>query len=104
MAASEWAVVVAAAIGVASSPISVWATECIRNRRQNRLDKARKKLLRQMLNVPQYPWRNLETLSSVIGADEETTRRLLLEIDARGAENDPTVWGLISRNPLPTVE
>jgi hypothetical protein len=47
------------------------------------------------------PWRRLETLQRVIGANEETTIRLLLEIDARGSQGGNVVWGLIARNPLP---
>ena len=101
---SEWAVVVAALVGVAGSPVTVLVTEWIRNRRPNRLDESRKHLLRQMLNDTRHQWRQLETLSNVIGADGEATMRLLLEIDARGSENNPTLWGLISRNPLPSTE
>ena len=46
-------------------------------------------------------WRRLETLQRVIGADDKTTVRLLLEIGARGSQTGNPVWGLIARNPLP---
>jgi hypothetical protein len=69
--------------------------------KQDKLDMARKKFLKSMLDNPQWPWRKLETLKHCIGADEPTTIRLLIELDARASENDPTAWGLISRNPFP---
>jgi hypothetical protein len=49
-------------------------------------------------------WRKLETLSRVIGADEETTKRLLIEIGARGSETDKDVWGLMKYHPLEKIE
>jgi len=36
----------------------------------------------------------------VIGADEATTKRLLLEIGARGSEDGQDLWGLLERNPF----
>lgn len=54
-----------------------------------------------MLRSPKYQWRKLETLKHVIGADEETTKRLLLEVGARASEDGQPLWGLIERNPLP---
>ena len=33
-----------------------------------------------------FEWRKLETLMRVIGSDDTTTKRLLLEIGARGSE------------------
>ena len=50
------------------------------------------------------PWRNLETLKRVIGADGDTTIRLLLDVGARGSQKGNVVWGLIARNPLPETE
>jgi hypothetical protein len=55
-----------------------------------------------MLQNPDYDWRKLDTLMHVIGADEQTTKRLLLEIGARASEDGQPLWGLISRNPLPS--
>jgi hypothetical protein len=69
--------------------------------KQNKLDIARKKLLKRMLNEEQWPWRKLETLKHVIGADEQTTIRLLIELEARGSEDGQPLWGLISKNPFP---
>lgn len=67
---------------------------------------ARTKLLREMLEA--RDWRKLSTLSSVVGTDLETTRRLLIELGARGSEklrqDGEEVWGLISKHPLEKIE
>ncbi len=64
-------------------------------------DRPRKALLRRMLQHKDHQWRQLRTLSSVIGADEETTKRLLLEIGARASEDGRPLWALIKNKPLP---
>ena len=48
-----------------------------------------------------FSWRSLSTLSNVTGLDEDEAKRLLVEIGARGSETNPSLWGLVSRNPLP---
>jgi hypothetical protein len=44
----------------------------------------------------------------VIGADADTTKRLLIEIEARGSEiprdDGEEVWGLVSKHPLENIE
>ena len=45
-------------------------------------------------------WRKLDTLMHVIGANEETTKRLLLDIGARGSEDKQELWGLIKFHPF----
>ena len=78
----------------------------LQGRKQKSLDEARKRLLREMLT--ERDWRKLSTLSRVIGADSDETRRLLIAINARGSElpedNDEEAWGLISKHPLDKVE
>ena len=78
----------------------------LQGRKQKSLDEARKRLLRQMLS--ERDWRNLRTLSRVIGADYDETKRLLIAINARGSElpkdNNEEAWGLISKHPLDKVE
>ena len=78
----------------------------VQQRKQKELDKARKRLLETMLNAAD--WRKLSTLFRVIGADRETTTRLLIEIGARGSEKSrddgEEVWGLISKHPLDAIE
>jgi hypothetical protein len=53
-------------------------------------------------------WRKLLTLSSVVGADADTTRRLLIELGARGSEKigvgGDEVWGLLSKHPLDKID
>src|SRR5436309_15524552 len=78
----------------------------LQNRKAWALDGARTRLLRQMLEGGN--WRRLSTLSRVIGADADATRRLLIELGARGSEkaweDGEEVWGLISKHPLERIE
>jgi len=78
----------------------------LQGRKQKSLDEARKGLLRQMLT--ERDWRKLSTLSRVIGADYEETRRLLIAINARGSElpkdDNDEAWGLISKHPLSKIQ
>ena len=64
-----------------------------------------------VLGLPGYrdrDWRKLSTLSRVIGADDDTTRRLLIQLGARGSEKPrgdcEEVWGLISKHTLEKIE
>ena len=100
MAEGGW-VVLGTLIGATGSVVSTFIADYLRNRREDRLDEARKKLLRTMLEDRRFQWRNLATLSHVVGADENITKRLLLEINARASEDGASLWGLISRNPFP---
>lgn len=68
------------------------------------LDKKRERLLKEMLLHEVHAWRNISTLSAVIGTGDEETRRLLINIGARGSETSSNSWGLIKRNPLPTAQ
>jgi hypothetical protein len=78
----------------------------LQHRKEKALDEARKRLLEEMLNASD--WRKLSTLFRVVGADRDTTTRLLIEIGARGSEKQredgEEVWGLISKHPLDTIE
>jgi hypothetical protein len=64
--------------------------------------RVRKKILLEMLQDKEYKgWRRLDTLMQVIGADRETTTRLLIEIGARGSqEKGSDLWGLREQHPL----
>ena len=53
-----------------------------------------------MLRHPDQKWRTLNKLSTVVGADEDTTKRLLLEIGARASEKGDGKWGLLRRVPF----
>lgn len=70
------------------------------------LDVKRKKLLEKMLRDPRFKeqWREFTTLSRVVGADEETTKRLLIELGARGSEKADGLWGLLEYHPLEKLE
>ena len=60
-------------------------------------DDTRKARLRAMLGDPRFKFgRNLPQLAAGIGADPETTKRLLLEIGARPSETDADLWTLKS--------
>ncbi len=89
-------VVIGASIQIIGNLISNY----LQQRSKDRTDIKRKELLMAMLQDQRYSWRKLETLMHVIGADEETTKRLLLEVDARGSEDGQDLWGLIRRNPF----
>lgn len=91
-------------IGAVISVFGNFALEWWRTRSARRLDASRKQLLLTLLNDPSHPWRSLATLARVIGVDDSTARRLLIEIEARGSERENEVWGLIARNPLDKTE
>lgn len=91
-------VVVGAFITVAGNFLLHW----FQDKPRRKLDEERKKLLEKMLRDPRFKerWRKITTLSRVVGADEETTKRLLIEIEARGSEKDDGLWGLLEYHPL----
>ena len=76
----------------------------LQNNSKKKLDNERKKYLRLMLEKEEYKWRKISTLSAVIGTSDDETKRLLIEIGARGSENGNGSWGLISRNAFPDTE
>lgn len=104
MAGGEWAVVAGAAIGILGTLGSALLTHHLNGRKQARIDKARKGLLKKTLaGAGKTGWMSIETLAHIVGADFDTTRALLIGIDARGSmKTDNEMWSLISRNPLPT--
>jgi hypothetical protein len=78
----------------------------LKNQGRRRLERKRKNHLQRMLELKD--WRKLSTLSRVIGADADTTKRLLIEIEARGSEiprdDGEEVWGFVSKHPLEKIE
>jgi hypothetical protein len=98
-----------ALIGLAGAVIGSVATiagnialHCLKERSAAKREKPQRDLLLAMLKNTNYQWRKLETLMHVIGSDEPTAKRLLLEIGARASEDGQPLWGLLERNPLPT--
>lgn len=95
-------VVVGAVITVAGNLVLHW----FQDKPRRELDEKRKKLLEKMLRDSRFKehWRKLTTLSRVVGADEETTERLLIELGARGSEKDDDLWGLLEYHPLEKLD
>ncbi len=99
MAAAAWGFA-GSLVGAATTLLGFWVQDCIGRIRRDRDDAPRKKLLVEMLGDPKK-WRDIETLSRVIGASREETARLLISIGARGSEAGKDVWALIKNKPLP---
>jgi hypothetical protein len=90
--------IVGVLVGVGGSVFVHWLQD---GPRRNLAEK-RKQHLTTMLRNPKYPghWRNLTTLSRVIGASPETTTALLIDIGTRGSEKDDGLWTLLEFHPL----
>ncbi|WP_299646698.1 hypothetical protein [uncultured Jannaschia sp.] len=82
-----------------------WNTD----RPKKRLEDRQKEMLRRMLTPKNMPptqsgrraeWRTFETLKHVIGANDEDTKRLLIEVGARGKNKTGHLWALESNKPL----
>ncbi len=99
MSCEFWAGLLGSLIGAATGLGAVYLAHLLDRGPQQKLDKRRKALLLPMLQVE--GWRKIETLSRVIGADHDTTKRLLIDMGARGSEKENDVWALISKHPLP---
>lgn len=98
--------IVGGVIGAVLTLFGNFALHWFKEKPQKKLDSKRKALLNEMLDDKRFPekWRKLSTLSSVIGADEEETKRLLIEIDARGSEKNDGKWGLIKNHPFREID
>ncbi|GBE42525.1 hypothetical protein BMS3Bbin10_00586 [bacterium BMS3Bbin10] len=102
---SEWAVVAGTIAGGLVSLGTTFFSNWLAERRRNRLNVLRKKLLtKALVGAGKEGWLRIEMLAQIIGADPESTRAHLIEIEARGSmQTDREVWSLVSRNPLPTT-
>jgi hypothetical protein len=96
-----WAGVIGATIGASAALGGIPLTDWVQNKRATSLADKRRARLRGMLSGNKFTWRTLEALSSSIGADEDTTKELLIEIDARASFSNPRSWALVSRAPWP---
>ncbi|HWA92453.1 MAG TPA: hypothetical protein VG889_20625 [Rhizomicrobium sp.] len=101
---SGWAAVVGSIVGGIGTFSATWLSAHLNRARPDPSTEAAKQLLKKMLQSRGFEWRTIVTMSNVVGLPEAETRKLLLEIGARGAENDPELWGLISRNPLKEMD
>lgn len=87
-------------IGSLGSIVSPIAVEYWKSRRAGRLDKIRRQHLIKLLTDPRWESRSFEALSDSIGADDEKTIELLLEVGARRLRSrDRNQWALASRVP-----
>ena len=108
MAPEIWAVIIVAIIGVIGTLAAGLGAPIIQHylqgRRQHKINNTRKILLKKILkDVSGTGWMHINQLAQIVGADLETTRMLLIEIEARGSMlTKKETWSLISRNPLPT--
>jgi len=84
---------------LAASLGGVWLNDYLAKQRKSASEEAAKRLLTTMLNR-KWKWNRIDTLANVVGTDEATVRRLLLEIGARGSMKDGRLWGLLTRNPI----
>jgi hypothetical protein len=94
--------VVGSLLTIAGNLLVHWVQE----RKQKKLDSQRINLLMQMLE--RDDWRHLSTMSRVIGAPLEETRRLLIQLGARASESERAdgeeAWALLSKKPLSQVK
>ena len=96
------AALLGALVGSATSIATTWLGDYLRRKPAKKLAQRRKERLLQLLSGEKYTWRSLGMLCDAIGADEETTIALLLEIDARGSmTGGKPAWALVSRAAFP---
>ena len=88
-------------VGTATTLVAQWLDYRRKDKARAILERPRRKLLKEMLEARPDGWRELSTLAHVIGTDDETTKRLLIEIGARASETKNDVWALIRNKPLP---
>ena len=75
----------------------------IQNAAARRRDAKRRAVLKIMLANPgPQGWRSINTMSNVIGASNDETARLLVELDARADEKGSGMWAYIRDKPLPS--
>ncbi|MFO7759976.1 MAG: ATP synthase subunit I, partial [Roseovarius sp.] len=100
-----WSAFFSALLGGLIAILGQIVVHWVKERPKKKLDDKRKETLKFMLKKENMPkdteWRKIETLERVIGASREETKRLLVEIEARGNEKQDDVWALIKDKPLP---
>lgn len=97
---SGLAAVLGSLVGSIGTLGTTWLSVYLKKEKPDAADLATKGLLREMLEHPTLKWRQISTLSNVVGQSEEKVRRVLLEIGARGSARDGELWALVSRCPL----
>src|SRR5690606_523685 len=100
-----WAGIIGVLVGGAVTVAGQWLKHQWATQDSPARDQKRKALLTQMLNNPgPEGWRDMKTLSGVIGASRDETARLLIEIGARSSETGAGVWAFIKDKPLPQAK
>jgi hypothetical protein len=97
---------VGAVVGACAAVFGQVMTHHLQTADKRKLDGKRKEYLRRLLThrPAGVAWRRMSTLSRTIGASEEETARLLIEIGARGNTKDNNVWALIKDKPFPLYD
>ncbi len=97
-----WAGIIGVVVGGVVTLAGQWLQHRWKTAESRKRDEKRKELLREMLNNPgPEGWRDMKTMSGVIGASRDETARLLIEIAARASETEKDVWAYIKDKPLP---
>ena len=96
-----WAGVLGAFIGAAATLLATYIAHHLQNSRANSLADIRRRRLKAMLGRDKFKWCSIATLAAAVGADENTTAELLMEIDARASLSNNRSWALVSRAPWP---
>lgn len=114
--AVSWSLVFSALVGgiiaLALKVVGEIILDVYRSRKARAVEVVQEEMLKTMLDpevmrlLPNsagsvgVEWRTFDTLKSVIGADDETTKRLLLQIGGRGSTKDGRLWALKEHQPL----
>jgi hypothetical protein len=94
------AAILGAAVGIIGTLLTTLLQHHLQTKPAKSLAEKRRARLMELLTAEGYQWRTMATLSAAIGASEEATAELLLQLDARTSDTDRKIWGLISRNPI----
>jgi len=90
-----------ALIGALGTLTAISLTHWLQLRKSSSLADARKARLRGMLSGNKYTWRPTDSLVASIGADEDSTKAILIEIDARASSSNPKSFAMVSSAPWP---
>lgn len=94
--------ILASIIGGAITLTAQYVMHLIQTGKTRKADDKRSAILASMLKNPgETGWRQLRTMAHVIGATEQETARLLIEMDCRASETGSGGWAYVKNKPLP---